>query len=131
MKAFRETENVFTSARPFLVLMKILGLFPLSFEGSAEGGRWERKLRDYSYSLCKFVFWILLVIANILYSDFIESSSFIMRNIFNFSISVGFISIPLMLFSQWCKCSNVPIFLSSINDCDRKVNSKNHKLLLN
>lgn len=114
-------ENIFTAAKPFLVLLKLFGVFPMTFKGAIRKGYFETTIKDHFYSLCTFGVWLFLIVLNGLYYTSFETSSFMMRNVYKFSLTIGFLSAFIMASYQRCKLSNISKFLSTVKDYDTKV----------
>lgn len=114
-------KNVFTSAKPFYVLAKILGLFALSFDGPASKGNLRTKWLDFFYS---GVFFLLPAILIAMYSlfgdDLVDESAllakaWVVQNIFG----VALLIIPFAY--QQSKRQSIKTFLNGLDAFDTKV----------
>lgn len=117
MSSSEKMENIFTSARPFLILMKYLGLFPVTFDGSHLRITWSNHL----ISCCKLMLWITVVVVNVLNFELIPVTSIIIKNVFNVSLAFGLCSVLVMSCFQWFQCKHILRLLESIKVFDTNV----------
>lgn len=116
-------ENIFTTVKPFLLLMNIFGLLPLTFEGSTEDGILTTTLADQLISLCKCLVWLYLIVANVFYFERIASSSIVIQNVYNISLLVGLVSVFVMFSYQWSRCKYISQLLASVKTYDSNVSN--------
>lgn len=114
-------ENIFTTSKQFLLLMKVFGLFPLTVEGPIDKGNYKIKQCDRFICYCMLVLWFFVIAANFLYFELVESPSIVIRNTYNISLLIGVFSLLVMMCYQWWKCEAIVKLLKCIHNFDLKV----------
>lgn len=110
-------ENVFTSVKPFYVLAKVLGLFPLSAESSWENGKFKTNLLDVSH-------WSLvsiLIALNVFFDDGPASTSPLVAMMFKIQAMFGTFLISILFFYQMAKRHSIVKFLRAVDEFDQRV----------
>lgn len=114
-------ENIYTSVKPFYILMKYLGAFPMTLEGKCEKGNFSRKWHDIVGSSLSAIIPISLLMCIQIFDDGRQSSSTLLSKAW--IIGISFVQ-GLIIFS-WCnqqyKCRNITKFLKALNKFDSKV----------
>jgi hypothetical protein len=116
-------ENIFTVAKPFLTFAKLLGVFPMSFEGSARRGLLKVHLTDLIYP----VFAQILLFSNLFYSLFAKSfyhhssDSKITTEGWNVIVKLGKVVVICQIIGQLWKRKNFVRFLNMIQNFDMQV----------
>lgn len=117
-------ENIFTAAQPFYLLSKVMGLFPMSFEGPIEKGNFKVKWHDVIYSLFSLTVPISLIAFNLLAEVTQVSSSALLSDIWVIHSITG-VSLLILQFSyQVCKRKEILRFLEAVNEFDEKVGGR-------
>jgi hypothetical protein len=115
-------ENIFTAAKPFLVVSKYLGLFPMSFDGPTRKGSLKLKWTDLIYLfLAFFLFISALYFCLTSKITFYKTDS---RLILETCSSLAFYSVlfdSLCLIGQFYYRENVVEFLRIIQKFDFEV----------
>lgn len=93
----------------------------MTVEGPTDKGNFIIKRSDRFISCCMLVIWILVIIANVLYFELIESPSVVISNTYNVSLMIGLFSLLIIMCYQWCKCQAIVKLLQCINSFDAKV----------
>jgi hypothetical protein len=123
-------ENIFTVAKPFLIFAKLLGVFPMSFDGPARKGFLKTKLADLVHSIFSFV-----IIFSLFY--YVSFASSLIKSLTATEIAFqGWMtalylqtSIFICLFLyQLSRCRNVVRFLNLVHCVDKKVKMLTWKL---
>jgi len=110
-------ENIYSVAKPFCLLLKLLGLFPLSFSGGNLKYRWF----DFIAFLGPLIVSIVLVILNILTDEVALGTSKILLKAWNILLIFCLICITVLIFYQQCKRHSIMRFFSIIQEFDRKA----------
>lgn len=114
-------ENIFTAARPFLILMKVFGLFPLPTVSHAVKGDFKLRLQDLVFTLFGFCLISSVIVVNI-YRDRVEyTSSKILPIAWETTLMFELLSLAVFFFYQHSKRKRIAEFLHLINDFDKKV----------
>lgn len=116
-------ENIYTTAQPFYVLTKGLGLFPMSNEGSAFKPKFRVRLHDIVASFLAFLVPILLIVLNSSCSDAPASSSRMLSDIWRVHAIFGVFLVVLNFIYQIRRRSEILKFLEMINEFDKKVST--------
>jgi hypothetical protein len=117
-------ENIFTSLRPFTTFAKLLGAFPLSFEGRVRNGNLKTKFFDALISI--FIIFALSIgfWCRILELDFFTSR--ILMRLLVYSQTFEFVTLCIKLIYQNVKRKSYRKVLKLLDEFDEKVN-KIHK----
>lgn len=118
-------ENIFTSARPFCLLSKILGLFPVSFDGPAANGVLKLSFFGVVCSGLSAFIAISLIALNLLQENIPTSSSRLLSLLFRIDLLIGLLLNLITLFYQMGRLRSIANFLIAIHNIDEKVNDKN------
>lgn len=114
-------ENIFTASKPFIILAKLLGLFPTSFDGPARKGSLKLKCLDILISLFWFVSICYLVFTGVSRTSFYTGSSIILAKIWDVFIKMEYSLYFIEFCYQVSKHKNIVRFLKKIQKSDEKV----------
>lgn len=114
-------ENIYTSSKPFYNLVKLLGLFPMSYDGPVHKGILEVKHLDIistiiSMSLCVFLFCLGLI-----FEDGAVSTSKFLSQVFVVHHLCANVLIFFNAVYQTSKYRSIAKFLVAIETFDLKV----------
>jgi hypothetical protein len=126
-------DNFYTASKPFLTLLRFLGLFPLSFVGPTSHGVLKSNLLDVMIALLWFssLFCNAFLIISMNFNVY-EGNSKVLPKAWSV-VTVVELSLSIFLFSYQLKQrENIVRFLSVIHKCDEKVScgvfeSDNHQ----
>lgn len=121
-------ENLYTDIKPFYYFAKILGLFPMSFVGSARKGILKTKIHDAIYSLLAFVTLGTLLILKISLNNNVRTSK-LMFVAFEFSMYLEFFMLAIQFIFQICKRNDIRFCLSMLDAFDNEVSFVMMKLI--
>jgi 7tm Chemosensory receptor len=113
-------ENIYSSVKPFYNLSKILGLFPLSFDGSETKGRLELKWHGVVSCVVTVLILTLLLFMNFLDEED-PSSSAMLNNVWNFQVVFGLILLLILFIYQIKQRNAIADYLQIIKNIDDKV----------
>lgn len=114
-------ENIFTVVRPLYLVTKVLGLFPMSFNGLTEKGNFVVKHRDFVAPILNVFLAICLVPLIILYPLEVESFSPMMSTTLHL-IGISGTILNFIPFSyQIYKRKSINRMLRDFHDFDKKV----------
>jgi hypothetical protein len=118
-----EMENVFTAAKPFVVFAKLLGVFPMSFDGPARKGLLKSHWSDW---ICALL-WMLLMLSALLLLRRLKSSFYLLADS-EISLEAWYIagylhisSLSIFIFIQVRNREKIVRFLNLLHDFDNKV----------
>jgi 7tm Chemosensory receptor len=114
-------ENVYTAARPFYVLSKALGLFPLSVDGPMTKGIFTLKRRGAAGSTISVVTPILLIIWLFYVRQLDERPTEKLMKVWIIEMVFGVLLIFVQFFIQLPRCRQIVRFLEDVNSFDRRV----------
>lgn len=115
------SENIFESSRPFLLLLKFLGLFPLTLN---EKNEFETKPSDVAITFCAITITVSLEVVSMTESFVYEIGSQILRKIWIF---VGHLAVFVhfwLIFHQLWKRNKLTKVIGEIHKIDLKVIKK-------
>lgn len=112
--------NIFTSVRPLYILSKILGIFPMSPQGSVWKGVFAVKWHDFITPCINFAVSITIIVWCISLEDAASSSHFlsiiwILREV------IAMILSTITFFCQISKFKLILKFLTDMDSFDKKV----------
>lgn len=110
-------ENIFTGAKPFLFLAKVLGLFPMEFEGPTRKGFLKFKLSNLLSTCCAVALLLCLTSANTFYLVVIPKTQFLSQS-WNISVSLENFSFVVLYGYQVFKRENIVKFLKKLQAID-------------
>jgi hypothetical protein len=112
-------ENIFTAAYPFLVYAKLLGVFPIDFDGLSRG-ELKVRCRDLGFSVVLFSVLLFLVcgsVFNLTVSSNCESSAIAWKII----VLLNVISVSLAFVYQMFHLRSVVEFINQLHEIDNEV----------
>lgn len=113
-------ENTFTVAKPFLIYSKVVGYFPMSFDGPTRKGFLRTKWTDVVSSLFMILLLAIFFVYNLL-SDVSVNKSSVLSYGWRLSITVEYFSFLYLIFYQIAKRKNVKKLLEKIQQTDEEV----------
>lgn len=114
-------ENIYTTAKPFLVLTKLIGLFPKSFDGPTRKGVLRFKLVDGVFSFIALPSIVCLLVLNIMSEALNDLASEFVVNCYIICMHFDIFSFLILYFYQINKRENIVKLLHEINSADIKV----------
>lgn len=114
-------ENIYTTVRPFYVLSKCMGLFPVSFEGPPRKGFLMTKRTDIAASCIAGVIPICMIALNLMIEDSVVSTSPFVSRMFVVSAFVGVCTIFVQFWMQISQRHSILSFLAALNNFDQRV----------
>lgn len=123
-------DNIFTVAKPFILISNFFGLFPMSFDGAPRKGFFKTKW--HNVALC-FAFLALLIFfssLNIYYKAFALSDSMILTEAWSISVNLDFFSNIFLFVYQICQNKKIERFLWKLQTADFEVNLHENRLSL-
>lgn len=114
-------KNVFFTVLPLYTIIKAFGLFPRSFDGSIEDGKFVSKWRDFVFPSCSVIIGLTIIFLNALVSINITGFSRLLTIIFRLHGVIGSAMIFVLFFYQISKCQRIVQFLELLNNFDLKV----------
>jgi F0F1-type ATP synthase membrane subunit a len=113
-------ENIFTYLRPFTIFAKLLGVFPLSFEGRVRNGNLQMKVPDIIFSI--FVFLLVFNLIRLRYLELnFSSETDVPSKLVVYSLLFEFVALFAKLFDQNIKRKGFGKFFELIKEFDKKV----------
>lgn len=114
-------ENIFSASKPFLSFSKILGLFPLSFDGPERKGFLKIKLSGLVFSCFSCLFLVYITWANLTFMKLLTNESVILVNAWNIAKTIETLVLFYLFGYQAFKCKNVLKFLRIVEGIDESV----------
>lgn len=116
--------NIFTVSKPFLEVAKVLGIFPMSFDGAPEKGVMNVKWFDVVIWIGTVFTSVAMILLNIKPEDIFIKNSRILIWAWNVLKYTDLISLLFLLAYQFLKRKNILKFLTAIHNVDEEVNNK-------
>ena len=114
-------ENIFTSIRPFYILTKTLGLFPITMESPETKSFSKLNLTGVISTCLTFLFLIILIILNIAGDDVKISSSEMLSKLWRLEVFLGLLLMCVQFFYQIGKHRSIVKFIFDIHEIDQMV----------
>lgn len=114
-------ENIYTTVKPFYIVCKILGSFPMTFEGPTMKGCFKTKWHDVLLTSCSFAFLASLAIYKLQGGNVIENKSAIMTKAWDLSLKVGLFAFLMHFCIQVGIRNKIKRFLRSLSNFDLEV----------
>jgi hypothetical protein len=117
-------ENIFTVTKPFYYLSKLMGLFPMTFDGPIEKGNFSIKWHDiFASGVALLVTFVIFVFNFTADERNFSSSSVLLSKTWDVQSMLGLIPVLIMFFVQMLKRNSIVKFLQAIFVIDLKVKS--------
>lgn len=113
--------NIYTTVKPFYVLLKVLGLFPLTFEESRTKIYFKTLWRDVFVSIIFFLASIVLITLKLTYESFIESDSVVLIRAWEYGLLLGLTMLTVTFCYQISKRNKILKFLKALQGFDDEV----------
>lgn len=105
--------NIFHCVQPFVRLLKVFGLFPVTFNVNDKVKTNKLKVIDF------LAFAVILFILSSSFTLILKSG--LMRNLWNVALMVDCASILIMVLHQWYKRHSLKEFIDNLSVFDEKV----------
>lgn len=111
------TENCLTAAKPFLIMGKVLGLFPVNFA--------TRKIHkcDILITFCSMLGLVFISLSCLIHKNFFITNSKLLSAAWIISFNFEVLSFFCLFCYQIYKRKNIQKFLSLINVIDKEVDN--------
>jgi hypothetical protein len=106
--------NIFDCAKPFLVLLKVFGLFPVTNKRFS-----RKKTKKLQKLVDEVVVGFVLILSIVLVCINVNSGLF--QNVWHYSALIGFVTFLIIIFYQKMKWKAIWKILKTIDEFDRKV----------
>jgi predicted membrane-bound dolichyl-phosphate-mannose-protein mannosyltransferase len=118
-------ENIFTVAKPFLTFAKILGVFPMSFDGAARRGLLKIHWRDFIFTVITLSALLAILFFATLSRNFftmvaLDGSKTTFEG-WNVIMKLSNIVALCQVLYQLCKSKNIVKLLNLLQNFDLKV----------
>lgn len=113
-------DNIYTIARPFLLVLKIFGLISLTFKGSAFRGKIEFNIFDKINMTAKLILVIFLLVGDINYHFKVDDPT-ITTVSWNLTAKLSVALVVLSLLYQWKKHNSIISFIHLLHKIDVQV----------
>ena len=120
-KTATRMDNIHTTFTPFYCVLKLLGIFPISYQGSFRKGVMEQKFLDVLFSIIFFLVCLFLFLINFSRSEKVCSSSDILGRAWDWSLQICLSLLLISLCYQLVKRKSIVNFLGLIEEFDLKV----------
>jgi hypothetical protein len=114
-------DNIYTASKPFVTLIQLLGIFPMSFVGPTRKGVFKVKLWNIAVTLIWFIGLMFVVMISFSVNNFEGEKSKVLPYAWKVSINLEVLSYIVMAVHQLLSCRKIVKFLAKIDDCDQKV----------
>lgn len=114
-------ENIYTCYKPFYVLSKCLGMFPMSFEGPPRKGKLKVKWHDWLLPGFATLIPTAIIAVNIFCDDSPASTSPFLSKLWVIEILFGVFLMMTQFPYQLLKHRNIEEFLNRVHHFDQKV----------
>lgn len=115
--------NVFTAAKPFLTLAKVIGVFPMSFDGHVRKGFLKVKKKNMLISVLTIFLLISLICISQVSPYFLTKLLYFKLSIVAWNVGVQLTTCTVLISFciQITKCKNVVKLLNCIQNFDMEV----------
>lgn len=117
-------ENSFTASKLFLTLMKVSGLFPMSFVGSPQKGNLKVRPSNVILTSVSFTILICSTALSMVWESFGQSYSSLLLKSWNFIIKIELFSMVFLFGVQIHKRNFMLKFLEQVELADSKVTKR-------
>ena len=114
-------DNIYTILKPFYFLAKILGSFPMTFEGPTVKGFLKTKRHDVLITSCVFIALTILTVYKVTAGNVIANDSFIMIKAWDLSLVFGLFAFLVHFCIQIAMRKNIKFFLRCLDNYDKEV----------
>lgn len=114
-------DNIYSATRPLLLFAKMIGYFPLSFEGAATKGNFKFKCSNVVLVCCTLVTFSFCIFRNVKDGSFDESDSSILAKGWNISAIMELSSHICILVYQLKSHKNILGFVRNLHSFDCQV----------
>lgn len=116
--------NIFDVAQPFMVILKVSGLFPVSSLKANHKSSCKIRAENLIIFLTSIAIVFIVAVINILNLTSLESSSSTINGVWNVSWMIGLLALTVMIPYQWKKSDVILELLEVIDQIDSKVRVK-------
>lgn len=114
-------ENIFTVAKPFIIFIKALGLFPMSFHGPARKGSLKIHHKDVIFSCFLFFVSFFVILKGFSTMKWFKENSELTNTAWTVMISLDLMSFFILFIYQIFKLKEIVKFLNLIQKIDSEV----------
>lgn len=111
-------ENIYSTAKPFYLLAKLVGVFSMSFQGPMLKGQLVTKWNDVFVLIISFATLLSLIIIKMNVESFIENESSILIKAWDFALLAGLLMLFITLSFQTWRKQEIKEFLKVIYNFD-------------
>lgn len=116
-------ENIYTCSKPFYIFSKVLGLFPMSFDGPASKGFLKRTWHDILTSSCSLSVLVALIALQLIYGKLFQPGAPIFFKVWQLSIISCLFMLFIQFFVQIHKRNRIQEFFGLLHKFDSEVKS--------
>lgn len=118
-------ENIYTTVKPFYLLAKVMGTFPMTFEGQATRGVLKTKWHDVLLSIIAVLILIAFIVTKYNMETVIKVESSMLVRAWDLYFLFGFHLLIVQLCLQLCKRNQICEFMRLLHKFDAEAsNSK-------
>lgn len=114
-------DNIYTAFRPFYIAMKVLGIFPVSFEGPARKGILRQTFSDIFLSCISIIPFITLFVVSCSRQNSMDLASQILPRAWSLSNLFCLTMLVLSYSYQIAKRGSIIKFLELLEGFDKEV----------
>jgi hypothetical protein len=114
-------DNIYTASKPFVTLIQILGIFPLSFVGPTRKGVFKVKLWNIGVSLIWLIGLMFVVKTSFSVNSYDGEHSKVLPYAWKVAINLEVLSYIVMAVHQLSIYRKIVKFLEKVDDCDQQV----------
>lgn len=114
-------DNIYTTVQAFATLLKVLGVFPMSFEGPARKGVLKTKFRDVVITIFPVSVLIVLILFALLDHKLVTIESSILAKAWNFCLILGLFMLLVAFVYQIIHRHNIRDLLQLLDNFDQEV----------
>lgn len=115
-------DNFYSSVQPFYLILKLLGIFPISYEASGNGQVFKQKFLDVLNCCVSFIIFMFVCAINIDHkNDVMRSSSDIITSAWSFSLLFCMLNVFVLLCYQIMKRNSIVRFFHLVDNFDGKA----------
>lgn len=118
-------ENIYTSAKPFYICLKVFGIYPMTF-GPTTKKFCKTKCQDILITCCSLSVLIALIVIHLVYGIDLKADSPILFKTFQVSVVFDLFMIFAQYFVQLVKRNGIRNFLELLHKFDIDVNKLVH-----
>lgn len=114
-------ENIFVASKPFIRILNLFGLFPMSYDGPSFKGIFKTKWLDVVLSCFSFGLLISFTMSSLVIDYSFGEESLLLEHAWKASMKFDFFSHICLFIFQVKKRHDVIKFFEQVQDADEKV----------